>query len=196
MPHTREADAALRVGHDVGSLLLLAPARAMTFSELDTVVLRERLPASGLEAGDVGAVVESHRETVVVEFVTGCGATQALLTLATSQVRTIGRDEILCARRIGPSEGAGTSVSIDEIRFDNDSMWVRLADGRTVGAPLVQFPRLLRASPSERDRYTISPRGLHWEELDEDVSLDGLLDGTANGTTLRAPSPLSQPRRE
>lgn len=49
-------------------------------------------------------------------------------------------------------------------RFDDQTMWVALADGRVLGVPLTWFPRLLRASPAERDAYRISPsgQGLHW----------------------------------
>ena len=73
----------------------------MTFSMLDTVVLQEDLPESGLRAGDIGAVVEVYGEKgLEVEFVTGSGMTQALLTLRSSQVRAIGDDEILSVRSV------------------------------------------------------------------------------------------------
>lgn len=74
------------------------------------------------------------------------------------------------------------SISAESIRFENDSMWVELSDGRTVGVPLVWFPRLMNASESERASYTISPNGLHWEALDEDISIDGLLAGKGDQT--------------
>lgn len=74
------------------------------------------------------------------------------------------------------------SISAEGIRFDSDSMWVELSDGRTVGVPLVWFPRLMNASEAERTSFTISPNGLHWEELDEDISIDGLLAGKGDQT--------------
>lgn len=61
-------------------------------------------------------------------------------------------------------------------------MSVALADGRTLGVPLKWFPRLLNAKPEQRQRYTISTRGLHWEELDEDISIAGLLAGRGDRT--------------
>jgi hypothetical protein len=61
--------------------------------------------------------------------------------------------------------------------FDDDNMWVGLSDGRTLGVPLAWFPRLLRASPEQRQACRISRRGLHWEALDEDISVAGLLAG-------------------
>ena len=67
---------------------------------------------------------------------------------------------------------SGTSLS-----FDDDSMRVELTDGRTLGLPLAWFPRLLKASPERRLDCTISHGGLHWEEIDEDISIDGLLAG-------------------
>ena len=68
------------------------------------------------------------------------------------------------------------------VRFDTDAMWVDLEDGRTIGVPLAWFPRLLRASSDEREQVTLSPSGLHWEELDEDVSIAGLLTGRGDMT--------------
>ncbi|WBX83456.1 DUF2442 domain-containing protein [Sphingosinicella microcystinivorans] len=63
------------------------------------------------------------------------------------------------------------------VRFDDDQMWVELDDGRTLGIPLAWFPRLFRGTPAERARVTISPSGLHWDDLDEDISIAGLLAG-------------------
>ncbi|MFT3975237.1 MAG: DUF2442 domain-containing protein [Amaricoccus sp.] len=63
------------------------------------------------------------------------------------------------------------------MRFEGERMWVGLSDGRVVGVPLAWFPRLRAASAEERERFEISPFGIHWEALDEDVSVDGLLAG-------------------
>ncbi len=76
-----------------------------------------------------------------------------------------------------------TSVSAMRVRFDEDSMWLDLSDGRTLGVPLAWFPRLLAASPEEREQVRISSRGLHWEALDEDISIAGLLAGLGDQTT-------------
>lgn len=70
-----------------------------------------------------------------------------------------------------------SSVSAKRVRFDPDSMWVDLSDGRTLGVPLAWFPRLLRGTQEQREQVQISSRGLHWEALDEDISLVGLLAG-------------------
>jgi hypothetical protein len=73
-------------------------------------------------------------------------------------------------------------VKATSVRFDQDSMWVELSDGRTLSVPLAWFPRLLHATPSQRDNVVISSRGLHWEELDEDISVEGLLAGRGDQT--------------
>ena len=70
-----------------------------------------------------------------------------------------------------------SSVSAMRVRFDAGSMWVELSDGRILGVPLAWFPRLLRSSAEERERVRISSRGLHWDALDEDISIAGLLAG-------------------
>jgi hypothetical protein len=56
-------------------------------------------------------------------------------------------------------------------------MWVDLSDGRVIGVPLAWFPRLLGATAEQRSQVRISSRGLHWEALDEDISIAGLLEG-------------------
>jgi len=74
------------------------------------------------------------------------------------------------------------SISAENVKFDDDSMWVDLTDGRTIGVPLVWFPRLLNASKADRNNFSISPNGLHWESLDEDISIEGLLAGKPDQT--------------
>lgn len=74
------------------------------------------------------------------------------------------------------------SISAKSLRFDDDSMWVELSDGRTLGVPLVWFPRLLHATRAQRLAYEISRKGLHWDELDEDISIEGLLAGRGDAT--------------
>ena len=76
----------------------------------------------------------------------------------------------------------GMSVSPEALRFDADCMWVDLSDGRTVGVPLAWFPRLFHASPEARGAYELSRRGIHWRELDEDISVEGLLAGRGDLT--------------
>ncbi|MBS9719358.1 DUF2442 domain-containing protein [Tianweitania sp. BSSL-BM11] len=76
-------------------------------------------------------------------------------------------------------------VKATEVRFDEDSFWVSLSDGRVIGVPLAWFPRLLKASQSQREAVTLSTRGLHWEDLDEDILVEGLLEGRGDRTRPR-----------
>lgn len=68
------------------------------------------------------------------------------------------------------------NISAIELSFDESMMWVDLSDGRKLGVPLAYFPRLLRATPEQRLQYEMSGNGtgLHWEALDEDISVEGL----------------------
>ncbi|MFZ1963047.1 MAG: DUF2442 domain-containing protein [Roseiarcus sp.] len=76
-------------------------------------------------------------------------------------------------------------VRAKSVRFDEDSFWVELSDGRTLSVPLAWFPRLLHASPEQREAVSMSSRGLHWDELDEDISIEGLLAGRGDQTRPR-----------
>jgi hypothetical protein len=69
------------------------------------------------------------------------------------------------------------SVSPSSVRFDEQTMWVELSDGRTLGVPLAWFPRLLKATPEQRANVEISLVGLYWDELDEALPLAELLAG-------------------
>jgi hypothetical protein len=77
------------------------------------------------------------------------------------------------------------TISATCVRFDDHVMWVELSDGRTLGVPLAWFPRLLRATPAEREQVELSSVGLHWEAIDEDISIAGLLAG--RGDVSRSP---------
>ena len=69
------------------------------------------------------------------------------------------------------------NTSPSAVRFDDDTMWVSLSDGRTIAAPLAWFPRLLEANAEQRAQVELSKGGLHWDALDEDISVAGLLSG-------------------
>lgn len=73
--------------------------------------------------------------------------------------------------------------------FDDSNMCVELTDGRKLTVPLAFFPRLLAASVKQRSRYVISGggMGLHWDELDEDISVDALFKGVRDRAV--APKP-------
>ena len=75
------------------------------------------------------------------------------------------------------------------VSFDDDAMSVRLKDGRTITVPLAWYPRLLRATTKQRRNWQIAGGGygIHWPEIDEDLSTEGLLRG--------APATRRNPKR-
>ncbi|MGD9645674.1 MAG: DUF2442 domain-containing protein [Pirellulales bacterium] len=76
---------------------------------------------------------------------------------------------------------------IIDVRTDDDSLSVDLADGRTITVPLAWYPRLLAASAAERNNWQIAGGGfgIHWPDIDEDLSAAGLLHGLpAPGTRV------------
>lgn len=76
-----------------------------------------------------------------------------------------------------PTAKVKTDATVISVEVDTDSLHVTLADGRTISVPLEWFPRLRDASPSQRANWRlIGPGiGIHWEEIDEDVSVRSLL---------------------
>ena len=72
-----------------------------------------------------------------------------------------------------------TCALATSVQFDGEMMHVFLTDGRTIGVPIIWFPLLQKASPSQRENCEIHGGGvsLHWPEIDEDISVAGLLDG-------------------
>jgi len=70
---------------------------------------------------------------------------------------------------------------IKAVRIDEDLLTVDLADGRTLSTPLAWYPRLLHATPEQRNRFVISHAGfgIHWPDVDEDLSVQGMLAGAA-----------------
>ena len=71
------------------------------------------------------------------------------------------------------------------VNVTDDALTVDLADGRTITVPLAWYPRLLQASPAERGnwRFVGDRQGIHWPDLDEDISVEGLLAGKRSGET-------------
>ena len=69
------------------------------------------------------------------------------------------------------------------VRLTADTLAVDLADGRTVSVPLAWYPRLLQGSPDERanHRFIGEGEGIHWPDLDEDVSVENILAGRSSG---------------
>ena len=67
-----------------------------------------------------------------------------------------------------------------DVQCSDDALTVILVDGRVVSAPLSWFPRLSQASPEQKSKWELlgDGEGIHWPEIDEDLSIAGLLQGT------------------
>jgi len=83
---------------------------------------------------------------------------------------------------------AKLEVELEEVfsrslSVQNDSLAVKLADGRTISAPLAWFPRLAHATSAERANWRLigAGSGIHWPDLDEDISIASLLAGRRSG---------------
>lgn len=71
----------------------------------------------------------------------------------------------------------------EDVAVTEDTLSVDLSDGRTLSVPLAWFPRLVHATLEERNQWRLigKGQGIHWEALDEDISVEGLLAGRASG---------------
>jgi len=69
------------------------------------------------------------------------------------------------------------------VTITEDTLSVDLSDGRTIAVPLTWFPRLVHATPQERNNWRLIAKGqgIHWEDIDEDISVEGLLAGKPSG---------------
>jgi len=70
-----------------------------------------------------------------------------------------------------------------DIVVTDDTLTVDLTDGRTISVPLAWYPRLAHGTPDERAKWRLIGRGegIHWPELDEDISIEGLIAGKSSG---------------
>ena len=83
-------------------------------------------------------------------------------------------------------DGIGADPRVRDVTFDEHRLNVGLMDGRTISVPLAWYPRLLHASPEQRSKWKIcaSGYGIHWLEIDEDLSTEGLLSGAPAPTAV------------
>ena len=77
---------------------------------------------------------------------------------------------------------------ITDVEVTEDTLSVDLSDGRTISAPLGWFPRLEHANPKERSNWRLIGKGtgIHWEDLDEDLSVQGLIAGKPSGESQQS----------
>jgi hypothetical protein len=76
-----------------------------------------------------------------------------------------------------------TIPKAEDVKITDDTLSVELSDGRTISVPLEWFPRLVNATPKERNNWNLIGKGhgIHWEDIDEDISIEGLIAGKPSG---------------
>ena len=79
-------------------------------------------------------------------------------------------------------------VSAQNVRVTDEALIVDLSDGRTVSVPLAWFPRLLHGTTEERNKWRLigDGEGVHWPELDEDISVENLILGKPSGESQKS----------
>jgi len=79
-------------------------------------------------------------------------------------------------------------VRVQRVVVTDDSLTVDLSDGRTVSVPLAWYPRLLHGTPEERSNWRLigDGEGIHWPDLDEDISVEGIILGKLSGESQRS----------
>jgi hypothetical protein len=80
------------------------------------------------------------------------------------------------------------AAALQYVTVTEDSLMVDLVDGRTVSVPLAWYPRLLHGQPAERNNWRLigQGEGIHWPDLDEDISAENILFGHFRGFSLPA----------
>ena len=86
---------------------------------------------------------------------------------------------------ISPSRSDISETRAQHVSVTQDALVVDLVDGRTIAVPLTCYPRLAHGSAAERGRWRLigEGEGIHWPDLDEDISIEGLLAGRRSGET-------------
>ena len=75
-----------------------------------------------------------------------------------------------------------------DVIINEDTITVDLNDGRTVSAPIAWYPRLIHDNENERNNWRLigKGQGIHWEDIDEDISVEGLLAGKPSGESQKS----------
>ena len=81
-----------------------------------------------------------------------------------------------------------SKAAIQHVEVTEDSLVVDLTDGRTVSVPVAWYPRLMHGTPEERSHWRIIGKGegIHWSDLDEDISAENILFGRSSGESQQS----------
>jgi hypothetical protein len=79
-------------------------------------------------------------------------------------------------------------ASVQHVTVTEDTLTVELTDGRVISVPLAWYPRLLHGTPEERNNWRLIGKGegIHWPDLDEDISVENLVFGKPSGESQRS----------
>ena len=80
------------------------------------------------------------------------------------------------------------ATAAERVVVTDDALTVELGDGRSISAPIEWYPRLAHATQQERDNWRLigGGQGIHWGDLDEDISIESLLAGRRSSESLRS----------
>lgn len=111
-----------------------------------------------------------------------------LLSIVTQHRDELEQPGMTTSARNTPS-GPKLSARAYDVGVSDDSLGVKLEDGRILHVPLAWFPRLLHATPAQRDNWKLIGRGvgIHWPDVDEDISVENLLATRGELLTPRPP---------
>jgi hypothetical protein len=70
-----------------------------------------------------------------------------------------------------------TEINVNKLWFDNNKIFIRMDNGRELWQSLLWYPTLQHASDEQRNHYRLSYSGIHWNDIDEDVSFESFFDG-------------------
>src|SRR5437016_983753 len=86
------------------------------------------------------------------------------------------------------SEPTSWSIFAQHVKVTDDTLTVDLTDGRTISAPILWYPRLAYGTPEERNHWELNGDGIgiHWPDLDEDISVENLLKGQSSGESQQS----------
>ncbi len=86
----------------------------------------------------------------------------------------------------------------EDVTVTDDTLTAELSDGRTISVPLSWYPRLIHATPEERNNWRLigTGEGVHWPDLDEDISVEMLLGGWPSGESHRSFKQWLEAKRE
>ena len=89
------------------------------------------------------------------------------------------------------------NATATDVSVTDDTLSVDLSDGRSISVPLAWFPRLVHGTPAERAKWQLIGRGegIHWPDLDEDISVGGLIAGRPSGESQQSLTKWLEMRR-